>query len=46
MVLVDPATFPGRLVMITFEAICVEIGNQAFRFVARRPPIEDSPRHL
>jgi ubiquinone/menaquinone biosynthesis C-methylase UbiE len=41
MVLVDPTTFPGRLAMVGFEGICVEIGDRAFRFVASRPPIED-----
>jgi hypothetical protein len=45
MVLVDPATFPRRLAMVGFEDICVEIGDESFRFVARRPLMEDSPRH-
>jgi ubiquinone/menaquinone biosynthesis C-methylase UbiE len=44
MVLVDPTIFPGRLAMVGFEDICVEMGDQAFRFVARRPPIEDIAR--
>jgi SAM-dependent methyltransferase len=45
MILIDPATFPRRLAMAGFEAICVEIGDQEFRFTARRPSIEDSHRN-
>ncbi len=45
MALVDPATFPRRLAMAGFEAICVEIGDHEFRFMAHRPSIEDSPRN-
>ena len=37
MVLVDPATLPGRLEAIGFKDVEVEIGAGRFRFVARRP---------
>lgn len=37
MVLVDPATLPGRLETIGFKDVKVETGAGRFRFFARRP---------
>ncbi len=40
MVVVDPNTFGQRLKAAGFTDVSIEVGNRAFRFVARRPAMD------
>ncbi len=46
MVVVDPNTFGQRLKAAGFTDVSIEVGNRAFRFVARRAALKKSPESL